>query len=106
MAGSRRVPGAGRRHPVGQRARVGVGTVPSALGRVVAAAGRRVAAAWASSAAVEPFRDSPSVGQLSPWDTPVVHRSREVVPALPQRRDQLSLLLWRLLKCSTPFTIR
>ena len=91
VAGSRRVPGAGRRHPVGQRARVGVGTVPSALGRVVAAAGRRVAAEWASSAAVEPFRDSPSVGQLSPWGTLAVRHSREVVPALQhQRRDQLS----------------
>ena len=99
VAGNRRAPGAGRRRAgvkagtaqVLGRARVGAGTAPPALGRVVAAAGRRVAAAWASSAAVEPFRDSPSVGQLSPWGTLAVRHSREVVPALQhQRRDQLS----------------
>ena len=104
VADKRRAPGAGRRHPVGRRARVGAGTVP-VLGRVVVAAGRRVAAAWASSEAVEPFRAVPSVAGLFPWGTPAVHRSREVVPALLQHRGQLSLLWWRLLKCSTPFTI-
>ena len=75
---------------MGRRARVGAGTAPPALGRVVATADRPVVAAWASSEAVEPFRAGPSVGLLSPWGTPVVHRSREVVPALQhQRRDQL-----------------
>ena len=83
VAGSRRVPGEGRR-----RAGVKAGTA-QVLGRarVGAAAGRPVVAAWASSEAVEP-----SAGLFSPWGTHVVHRSLEVVPALQhQRRDQLSL---------------
>ena len=78
VAGSRRVPGEGRR-----RAGVKAGTA-QVLGRarVGAAAGRPVVAAWASSEAVEPFLAAPSAGLLVPWGMTVVRHSQEVVPAL------------------------